>query len=117
MPRAFDKQEVQFIDDVTPGSCTGELVARVTLGADANRLTVDFSFTSGDLDMSVEEPDGSCVWHGSPASANGGQHSGDVASGGTESYNIVNGPAGEYVVRAHCHGVPQQATVHIYGER
>jgi extracellular elastinolytic metalloproteinase len=112
---AFDVTENQLIDDTNSGSCLGEVVATIVLDAAANSLTVDFSFPRGDLDMSVEEPDGSCAWYGAASTANGGQHSGDVTAGGTESYSITNGPSGTYTVRAHTHTNAETATAHIFG--
>jgi len=110
----FNGNEDQFIDNSTAGSCSGEVVAVVSLGSGANSLSVAVSFSGGDIDMSVEEPDGSCVWWGAPNSANAGSHSGDVFSG-TESYTIANGPAGAYIVRAHYHSGAQNVNVQISG--
>jgi hypothetical protein len=111
---SFDVTEQQLIDNTISGGCTGEMVATVNLGPGANDLTVDTTFP-GDVDMSVEEPDGTCVWYGDPFPPNGGQHSGDVTGGGTETYTITNGPSGTYTVRAHTHSGPQTADVYIYG--
>jgi len=111
----FNKRKNQLIDDTTSGSCVGEAVATVTLNSGSNKLYVSFGWPSGDLDMSVQEPDGSCAFYGNPTTPSGGHHSGDAAAGGIESYYIVNGPPGVYTIRAHTHSGSKTATVHIYG--
>jgi len=111
----FDVTESQYIDDVDSRECDGLPMATVSLGSQPNRITVDFTFPSADLDMMVQEPDGTCVMWNAPDSLNGGHHSGDQFNGGTETYTITNGPAGGYIIRAHSHNDPEEAQIHIYG--
>jgi len=111
----FNKRKSQLIDDTTGGSCTGEIVATVTLNSGANKLYVSFGWPASDLDMSVEEPDGQCACYSSPSTTNGGHFSPDAQAGGIEWYYIVNGPVGLYKIRAHTHATAQTARVHIYG--
>ena len=113
--RDFDQTKQQYIDDRTLGRCTGEVVAIVTLSSGANSLRVDMTFASQDLDLNVEEPDGSCSTFFSPTTPNGGAHSGDVVNGGMESYRITNGPAGTYTIRAIAFSAAQTASFRLRG--
>jgi hypothetical protein len=111
----FDVTETQYIDEPFRDTCEGETVATVTLNPGTNKLNVDFTMPAVDMDMNVEEPDGSCAWWGNTDTTNGGKHGGDVRGSGTETYAITNGPAGVYTIRAYTHGSAADATTRIYG--
>ncbi len=110
----FDETKTQLIDITTSVACEGVTMAVVNLNSGTNSLIVDLSF-NGDLDLGVKEPDGTCVWYNNTSSSNGGAHSGDVISGGTEQYTITNGSAGAYSVVVHHHNGAQNGTAHIFG--